>query len=448
MPITCVNPLGNFSCAFVVHKFWRRVTEGLYFRNMDLAVEVGAPCPCCPNAALPQGFEEQIEISDLVWSDDRNLAIGHPQVIKHLDTEMGNGPQTIKQLPTNFGCCSSFQLLSSEGIANVSRCLAAIEHHAVSTARIPKVLRGGTFRSRFLNGMAHSPTVLRKVCELAQCELIYHPIRLHHLHLNWKPDDTNDSKKRNVDRWHCDTTPFVLIVFCTDPEEYEGGELQYYNGTREEGTEILRRDGCLNGEKVLNVGRQEIGHAVFMQGSRVFHQVTAVTRGDARTTMVYSFQPRNVLALEACRYLRHAYNGVDPLHVFLSDWARYRAWKVARRMELCRQHWGPKLVVTENEGSKEFTLMSLLKSTEEKLNALTHTLPYTDDREFMRDWLESTIGELIEAGDEVWSVEAMTDYSDWAVDDFGYQNIVGGIEDIKNAADDILTLKDSSMEYF
>jgi hypothetical protein len=72
----------------------------------------------------------------------------------------------------------------------------------------------------------------------------------------------------------------------------------------------------------------------------VFHQVTAVETGKERTTMVYSFHPRNVLALEACAHLSQIYVFLDPDHVVVPEWARFRCWKAARRIEMFVERWG------------------------------------------------------------------------------------------------------------
>jgi hypothetical protein len=232
-------------------------------------------CPCCIDA-LPDGYYEEpidsIPSKDLDWDDARHTAITNPATVALLDNELKTDPNIVKQLATNYGCCSSFRILSDEGIKVMDQVLQKVEKHATSTARIPKLLRGATFRSKFLNGMAHSPAVLQHVSRLAGCEMVYHPMKIHHLHVNFKPDDNVevvDGKtvvtKRNVDRWHCDSTPFVLIVFCTDPAEYTGGELQYFHGTREEGMRILGSGASLPADRIRNVGTQHKGYGVFMQ---------------------------------------------------------------------------------------------------------------------------------------------------------------------------------------
>lgn len=216
------------------------------------------PCPCCPETTEPKDYGQDViqgvTSDEMNWSDEKHLALTQPEVIKYLDPDMNNDPEYVLKLATNYGCCSSFKVLSDEGIRMMDHAVKGIEKHAVCSPRIPKVLRGGTFRSKFLNGMGHSEAVLRQVSGLTGCEMVYHPMKIQQLHINFKPnDDPNEvaGSKKNVDRWHCDTTPFVLIVFATDPDEYTGGTLQYFQGTREEGVALLKSGAGLPADRIL-----------------------------------------------------------------------------------------------------------------------------------------------------------------------------------------------------
>eukprot|EP01032_Pedospumella_encystans_P023172 gene23172-26236_t len=305
-------------------------------------------CACCPvDVDPPKGYMMEtvptLENEEQVWSDEKHLSLTFPTSIQTLEKDLNNDPEVVKQLATNYGCCSRFRVMSNEGSRVLDHVIDNLEKYSKSCPRIPKLIRGATFRSEFLNGMGHSSAVLRHVSLLAGCELIYHPMKIHQLHVNMKPNDSNTNTinpvKKNVDRWHCDSTPFVLIVFCTDPDEYTRGTLQFFNGPKDEGLRILTAGYGLPEDRVKNVGRQDKGFGVFMQGWQVFHQVTPVLTGDARTTMVFSFYPRNVLALEACAHLSQTYAPVDPLYIIMPDWVRFRAWKAARRLEMLREKW-------------------------------------------------------------------------------------------------------------
>lgn len=460
-------------------------------------------CACCPNTPEPEGYSEEpvptLTSEELDWNDDKHLNLNFPTTIKTLDKDLNNDPALVEQLATSYGCCSSFRVMSDEGFRVLTTVIDSIEKHARSCPRIPKLVRGGTFRSKYLNGMGHSAAVLRHVSFLAGCEMIYHPMKIHQLHINMKPDDKKADAnaehtpaaitKKNIDRWHCDSTPFVLIVFCTDPDEYTGGTLQYFNGTKEEGMSLLSSGAGLPEERILNVGRQEKGYGVFMQGWRVFHQVTPVLTGPARTTMVYSFHPRNVLALEACRHLSGTYAPVDPLYIIMPDWVRFRAWKVTRRLELLEEHWAPilsQVAMTQHGGDKSFQVSyeELFEAAAEaytKLRTIVETLPYCSNREYFTELLAGAMKELVACLERKYpehmgaetdtsafklSLTSVADIEESGLDGesdkiaqvdaefrmspFGLPNLLGAVQDIDNCIQDVLTLQEheSKLIYF
>eukprot|EP00600_Ochromonadales_sp_CCMP1393_P018030 CAMPEP_0175024820 /NCGR_PEP_ID=MMETSP0005-20121125/16704_1 /TAXON_ID=420556 /ORGANISM="Ochromonas sp., Strain CCMP1393" /LENGTH=446 /DNA_ID=CAMNT_0016283465 /DNA_START=95 /DNA_END=1435 /DNA_ORIENTATION=- len=440
-------------------------------------------CPCCPDVIAPEGYNFEptpgLTEEESTFNDAKHMDLGYPDTIKKLDTDMQNRPEMVEQLATNYGCCSSFKVLSDEGVRVLTKVLAGVEKHSVTTPRIPKVLRGSTFYSKFLHGMAHSEAILRHVSDLAGCEMIHHPIRTHHLHVNFKPKSTGGEPK-NIDRWHCDTTPFVLVLFATDPDEYEGGRLEYYNGAREEATAYFKKGEPLPSEKVLNVGRQHQGYGVLLQGWRVFHQVTPVLRGDNRTTLVYSFHPRNVLGLEACTRFMKTYNLVDPLHIFGTDWCRYRAWKVLRRFEIMKE----KLADLLQASSVFVPLLDAVEKSSKKLCKIIQTLPYVFDRQLiaivMRDAISDVracLGNILcrnvvdepsskrarlantpTVVDSEFSTQVIISDIDKAIfgnDEFnsspyGLVNVKGAILEIDNCIDDVLSMNEgtSDMEFF
>lgn len=458
-------------------------------------------CPCCPLSGHPSGYEEEPSIpgltdDELKFDETKHLDLGFPEVIKKLDRDMHYDSETVKALPTDYGCCSAFKVMSKEGSRVINKVLSAIDKHAMSSPRIPKVNRGVTFRNKFLNDLGHSPAILKLVNQLAGCELIYHPMRIQQLHTNLKPPpkklENGKVVKQNVDRWHCDTTGFVLVLFCTDPDEYEGGELQYFNGTKEEGIRFFQSESkALPADRVLNVGKQHQGYGVFMQGCRVFHQVTPVTKGDNRTTMVFSFQPVNPLALEAATHLSETYNQIDPFQLFLPDWVRYRAWRAMCRFDL----WRKKITETNKEESEKTVdfVRGVVDTCNDKLRKIVESLPYSADRKILSDPLLTSIADLkqflIKQGFLI-STSSVNEEDDDAekrkrqkteheshdensvvkkfVDPYpvlkltqkgkesaekdlmGWGNLLGVVADIQSCANDILTIKEkeATMEYF
>lgn len=331
--------------------------------------------------------------------------------------------------------------------------------------------------------------------KLAGCELIYHPMKCQALHVNLKANDVEPTEQKlPIDKWHVDTTPYVLVVFCTDPEEYTGGELQYFKGTRDEGINFLSTgDKKLPQDRVHNVGRQIKGYGVMMQGSRVFHQASNVLSGRNRTTMVFSFCPRNVLALEALSRLTYMYNKHDPLHYIMPDWVRFRAWRISRRLELWRDYIAEnkdestRLCVSDDENISDSTylytnneeLQSSIDKCRHGMLLIVKTLPYIDDRNLLtKPMLEgisdlrtfliyraklllppqqtvftsSSIEEKSEPSSLVVSSSELTENG--AVcskeDRYGWGNLIGAVQDVDNCVQDIYTLREneSQMIYF
>lgn len=451
-------------------------------------------CPCCPDSR-PDGFAEEIDIpglkaEEMDFNEQVHLELGQPEVVRYLDQDLNHSKSLTAQLATNYGCCSAFRILSDEGCRVVDHTLNALEKYATSSPRIPKFLKGSTYRSRFMNGLAHSPSILRLVSQLAGCELIYHPMRIQQLHTNFKPDEKNGgdytkdegtdeqpakrSRKgpKKVDKWHIDTTAFVLVLFCTDPDEYEGGELQYFSGTREEGIAFLSKNGELPADRVYTVGRQHKGYGVFMQGSRVFHQVSPVLRGDKRTTMVFSFQPKNVFCLEPVSTLDRLYNKADPFNFLLPDWVRFRAWKVLRRLEVFMEHFGnipdaidgcdevkgPEVSTEGSDFAAE--VLPAVKSCMTKLVELVRTLRYTSDRLYLTSSLAESMKELkfhpllfrpnAPASLPTLNANQSDDDKSFLSSQLGMQNLLAAVIESDNCINDILTVKEkaSSMIYF
>ena len=335
-------------------------------------------CACCPTVENPPGYS--MSEDGMEFSEKDDLDLQSPHNIKFLDKDLHNSNESVAALASNYGCSSSFKVLSKGGLEKLKSAVDDMHQHVVNTPRYAAV-RGATFRNKFLHGLSHSQALLDLVSRLAGCELLYHPMRIHQLHINFMP---KDESSRHVDKWHCDTTPFVLVLFATNPDNYEGGALEYYEGTREEGTSLFKQGKPLPKSRILRVGKQLEGYGVFMQGSRVYHQVTPVTRGNERTTLVFSFQPKNPLAKEPLDKLAQTYNERDPLYIMVPEWARFHAWKSIRRFEVLREH----------DLLFDSRLEDAINKCTPKLNEILTKLPYQLDRDGIKKQLEEAIQAL------------------------------------------------------
>ena len=126
----------------------------------------------------------------------------------------------------------------------------------------------------------------------------------------------------------------------------------------------------------------------------------------------------------------------------MSDWARYRAWKTVRRFEICTEHWGTLL-----QQPQANVLSTAITECTAKMTAIVHKLPYTDDRELMRLALEEGIAALRVLLLTMSDTDCTLD-KEFVVSPYGLPNLRAAIVDIANCAEDIVTLKDTTMMYF
>lgn len=272
--------------------------------------------------------------------------------------------------------------------------------------------------------------------------------------------------------------------------------MQYFSGTREEGLSVFAESqkrlqegvlavSMLPVDRVHGVGRQSKGHAVFMQGSRIFHQVAPLLSGDERTILVFSFQPRDVSKREACIRAKMTYIGVDALNVFLPDWVRFRCWRVYERLSQQEQRWTKQAVLQDQDAQ------DVVRETKSRCISLLRSLRYTDDRQYLKDailtaivplqeFCEQRYGLLPHPHDKQWQllpiviedrdppVRTFTEHdsigkitlafiiTEWftllsfSVQEYTQWNLCGALQDINNCIEDIFDLQQNKeiMEYF
>lgn len=342
------------------------------------------------DSPAPPGYA--LEDEGVVFDESIHLALGTPERLVDLK-KFGYSDEELSALPCTFGQSSTFRLLSDEGLAATRSILKRLDQYCVKCARIPRVLRGAVYRSRFLRELVHSKALLAYVSKMAGCGLAPHPMMLHGAHTNFKP---LVDQKENIDKWHFDTVAFVVVLFITEHTEYEGGEFQYFLGTRAEALELMKDRTPLPAERCFSAGQQTAGYALFQQGQMVMHRATAVTQGDERTTVVFSFTPTNPFAWDAIWNLHETYNGIDPFCALLPEWMRFRAWKAARQLRYWREWSGAEAELAEGTAPSELVaLVGRVKEAEERLDRLVVAPPMTDERSVLVGEVEAAVSSVV-----------------------------------------------------
>lgn len=238
-------------------------------------------------AAQPTGFE--LLDGEPAYDPSRHLALTGPDHVVRLG-ELGYTAEEIAGCPSDLAITGPFRLLSEEGAAALHAVALRLEAFVVPGAgRIARMVRGGAFRSRFLRDLCRCPQVTQHLSAIAGVALAPHTIAQHLGHMNFAPPDLSQA----VDKWHHDTLGFDYVMMVSDPARLDGGEFQYFMGTRHE-ADALAADGLTPpAGRVVSPRFPGPGWVVLQQGNMVVHRGARLNRPAERITMVNPYIPRD-----------------------------------------------------------------------------------------------------------------------------------------------------------
>ena len=231
-----------------------------------------------------------------------------------------------------------FRVLSDEGVRALRRCIDQNEEHATSVpSRVPKCLRGLGYRSKFIHDLGYSPEVLRHLSGASGIEVTPHSMGSNLAQTNFGEIGTGSK----VDQWHLDSVPYVMVLLCSDATDMVGGELKVARIPGSQGGEsdpattldLIKRDEIPEAF-IDTVNYKGAGYAIFMQGSRIAHSVTAVTAArEPRITLVNSYQSCNPFTPDSTvfRTFQTMKDGEGEDRAPY-EFARHVAWRVSGQM--------------------------------------------------------------------------------------------------------------------
>lgn len=301
---------------------------------------------------------------DPVFDPSVHLALGQPERIYSL-AELGYEPSQLTE-PTNSAVAATdcFRILSDEGVAALYHVCKQLEAHTTSNARISRNTRGGVYRSRFIRDLSLSPEVADHLSALIQSPLLPHAMGHQLAHLNYQPLTVGE----NVDKWHYDTLQVDYVMFVTDPNVVDGGEFQYFLGTRDEMKELHAEGKKIPPERVIAPPIPGAGYAVLMQGNYVVHQACGLQSPGERITFVngYSFADPAIRDFTAFKQLRI----VDPAETIDAEYARQMAYRSVQHLQAC--------INTPHYGDTDATIEQLQRARAE-LDIAIHALQDKED---------------------------------------------------------------------
>lgn len=268
-------------------------------------------------------YRERIA-DDLVFNPSVHLALEFPENTMTLP-ELGYS-QTPSGVPENaLAATSCFRVLSAEGVAALYHVCKQLEQFTTSNPRIARNVRGGVYRSAFLRDLALSADVTAHMSELLGTPLAPHGMPHQLAHLNFQPLTPGE----NVDKWHWDTLQVDYVMFVTDPNAVEGGEFQYFHGTKEELVMLREQGHPVPPERIIAPSMPGPGYAVLMQGEQVVHQARGIKEGE-RITLVNGYTYLDVSARDYSALGQLVY--ADPESTVLAEYTRHMALRCQARL--------------------------------------------------------------------------------------------------------------------
>ena len=268
-------------------------------------------------------YKERIA-DDPAFNPSVHLSLENPENLLTLAEFGYDSP--LMPVPTDIAATSSFRVMSDEGVEALNHVCKQLEQFTTSNARIARNVRGAVYRSDFLRDLALSPDVCEHMSQILNTPLAPHGMPHQLAHLNYNPLTPGE----NVDKWHWDTLQVDYVMFVTDPNNVEGGEFQYFKGTRDELTSIHSQNKPIPSERIIAPHIPGPGYAVLMQGDHVVHQARGITSGE-RITLVngYTYEKPGAKDFSALGQLANA----DPERTVLAEYTRHMALRCNQRLQ-------------------------------------------------------------------------------------------------------------------
>ncbi|NNE56656.1 MAG: hypothetical protein HKN36_00985 [Hellea sp.] len=198
--------------------------------------------------------------------------------------------------------------------------------------RLGSYIRGAGYRSQFIKDFCDSAELSKHLSEIANVKLARHSVPAVACGVNYAPEDI----RRAVDSWHTDSVAFDIVMMMSDPSQIEGGEFQYFRGTKMEGQALLGIDGEegidteLPAERIKTIPFPAPGYGFMQQGNMIFHRACRLKKKAERMTVIPSFVVVPPKAADGTNSINMA-GWDDP--GLAAELTRHEAWRAAARLE-------------------------------------------------------------------------------------------------------------------
>ena len=286
------------------------------------SLPIGVPFPEMPPASYKWLPDEES------FNPDKHLALEPPTEVLTL-ADLGYNKSEIAPTATPIAASAPFRILSSEGaeiMLNIARMLRS--HVRRAGNRIENTVRGGCYRSRWLRDLCLSPEVTEVMIDIYGADVLPHNMPVHLGHINYQPTNPKEA----VDKWHHDTIPLDYVMMVTDPTRLQGGQFEYFLGTKEEATIFAEENRKPPRNRVVTPDFAGPGYAIALHGDMVVHRGAPLNEQAERITMVNGY-----IAMDRSRDDQSRTRdliGIDDPAVLYTEWAKHVAWRAQGRLEV------------------------------------------------------------------------------------------------------------------
>jgi hypothetical protein len=276
---------------------------------------------------IPKGYPTLKNEPD--FNPNTDLQLEKPEKIISLE-DVGYSQDDLKELATHFAFSSPTRILSKEGVGKLYEVLKLLEPFIKSSERIPRMVRGGVYQSKYLREFSLSQDITKFFSEIANIELQPHTIPHQLGHVNYNPLE----KGVNTDKWHTDTLRYDYVLFATDPNKVEGGEFEYFLGTKYEMEELYSKGLKIPPDKIISLKPPGSGYAVFLHGNMVVHRAKGIHSEGERITLVNGYVAKDLIKNPDFTNFEESYL-TEPKHVGTAEFAKHTAFIAKEHLNKC-----------------------------------------------------------------------------------------------------------------
>ena len=276
---------------------------------------------------IPDGYP--LLTKEPQFDPNKDLQLENPEKVMSLE-DLGYSKDYLKDLTTNFAFTSPTRILSNKGVEKLYEVLKLLEPFAKSSERIPRMVRGGVYQSKYLRELCLSKDITKFFSEIANIDLQPHTIPHQLGHINYNPL----KKGVNTDKWHTDTLRYDYVLFATNLERVEGGEFEYFLGTKNQMESLHNNNLKIPKDKIISLKPPDSGYAIFLHGNMVVHRAKGIDSEGERITLVNGYVAKDLIKNPDFTNFQESYL-TEPKHVGTAEYTKHTAFIAKEHLNKC-----------------------------------------------------------------------------------------------------------------